>query len=193
LPKAFMRALSLLVALALGSAASGCRGRLVGLSADLDAASADAAVTRRGTAAASPDAGFDPDVGLPGLAAARECPEGGADAGETTDASVVVVAPDGATCHGTAIRASDYDQSCAMDSDCVEVTEGNSCVVGGCGCGGVAINRCALPRYQADLEASGVQFVETCNCPADFGACCRGGRCVDNFCCLNACPDAGDR
>lgn len=90
------------------------------------------------------------------------------------------------------IRASDYDQSCATDSDCVEVGEGNTCVEGcGLSCGGRAINRCALERYLLDLAVAGFNPDPRCNCPADFGACCRAGRCVDDFCCMNPCPDAG--
>jgi hypothetical protein len=87
------------------------------------------------------------------------------------------------------VDLSTYDRSCNKDSDCVEITSGMMCP-GGCSCGGSAINVDGLCRYDqtvAPLASSG----GVCNCPADFGACCRAGRCVDDFCCLNACPDAG--
>lgn len=87
------------------------------------------------------------------------------------------------------VDLSTYDRSCNKDSDCVEITSGRMCP-GGCSCGGTAINADGLCRYHqtvAPLASSGV----VCNCPADFGACCRAGRCVDDFCCLNPCSDAG--
>ena len=60
-----------------------------------------------------------------------------------------------------AIRASDYDQSCAADTDCVQVAELE--VTGGDGCSGstcngtctdVAINVRDKARYDEDREAT---------------------------------------
>ena len=191
-----MRALWLVVALATGSTASGCQRPVVGLSTDLDATSTDEVVIRRGAPAPNPDAGLEASAASleASAAPAKECPEGGFDAGGWQDVFAVGNTYDGSTCRGALIRASDYNQSCTTDSDCVEVGEGNTCdEVCGISCGGQAINRCALPRYETDLAATGFVGNPACNCPADFGACCRGGRCVDDVCCLNPCPDAGGR
>lgn len=44
------------------------------------------------------------------------------------------------------IRASDYNQSCAVDADCVLIDEGSSCCSS---CGNAAINQADQLKYQA--------------------------------------------
>jgi hypothetical protein len=79
-----------------------------------------------------------------------------------------------AACHCAVIRASDYDQSCTTDSDCMAVTEGNSCRP--CfACPNAAINGRDLDRYQSDVAAA-TTVVNTCDCFAPL-ACCHAGRC----------------
>jgi hypothetical protein len=84
------------------------------------------------------------------------------------------------------IQASDYDQSCIVDSDCVEVYVGNACSCEiGCRSAMGPINKAAEPQYTADL-ANGPQVA--CSCapppPVSEGAepvepvvCCVGGQC----------------
>jgi hypothetical protein len=79
------------------------------------------------------------------------------------------------------IQASNYDQTCSADTDCVAIAVGDACYpcIVICGTGG-AINRSALSSYQSDIsktigagETSSVQ----CGCPAGGIPCCRGGTC----------------
>jgi len=176
------------------AAALGCGNRTdvgaspAGTSGD-DGAPSDATATEADTTsdATAIDAGTMPDATSTGAC--------GDDAGvRTSDAACPT------------IRVADYDQSCTADSDCVEVGEGNACDLGcGFSCGGHAINRCALARYEADVAAArrradlDAAFTvdpssgyPNCNCPEDSFVCCRAGQCVDDRCCHNACPDAGD-
>jgi hypothetical protein len=92
------------------------------------------------------------------------------------------------------IQASNYDQSCTVDSDCVSIAVGDACypclVI--CQVGG-AINRGALSSYQSDIsktigagETSGVQ----CGCPSWPGPCCRGGICQAGLECESPATDA---
>jgi hypothetical protein len=91
------------------------------------------------------------------------------------------------------ITASSYDQSCQKDSDCVAIEEGNFCQPGANnGCTNAAINKTALPRYQADLAntTAGVCY-GLAGCPAEFGPCCQNGVCAVNGQCSNVtAPDA---
>jgi hypothetical protein len=101
------------------------------------------------------------------------------------------------------IRASDYDQSCAIDSDCVEVHFGNACSCDlSCQTMSAAINKGALPHYTADVAASPNV---TCGCgaqapvPVDAvpAPCCVGGTCQFTSQCskpvpaVDAAADAG--
>jgi hypothetical protein len=81
------------------------------------------------------------------------------------------------------IQASDYDQSCTVDSDCVEVYVGNACSCElGCRTTIGPINKAAEPQYTADV-ASAPSVV--CSCaptpPVRVGsepvACCVEGQC----------------
>ena len=92
------------------------------------------------------------------------------------------------------IRASDYDQSCAVDSDCVEVHVGNACSCDlSCQTMPAAINKGALPHYTADVAKS--PHV-TCGCgPTGPPLVCvdavPGPHCVGGSCQLTSCPDHG--
>jgi hypothetical protein len=92
------------------------------------------------------------------------------------------------------IQASNYDQSCTVDADCVSIAVGDACYpcVVICQSGG-AINRSALSAYQSDIsktigagETSGVQ----CGCPGEFVPCCRGSICHVDDACESPPPDA---
>jgi hypothetical protein len=92
------------------------------------------------------------------------------------------------------IQASNYDQSCTVDSDCVAIAAGNACFpcVVLCQTGG-AINHSAVSSYESDIsktigagETSGVQ----CGCPAGFAPCCRAGMCHADPECESPATDA---
>lgn len=91
------------------------------------------------------------------------------------------------------IQASDYDQSCAVDSDCVEVYVGNACTCDlSCQSKQAAINKAALSQYTADVaKAPRV----ACGClrpPIPTGGvslpCCVGGSCQFTNQCSNPVP-----
>ena len=83
-----------------------------------------------------------------------------------------------------------FNQRCTQDSECTLVTTGQLCT-GGCDCGGTAINKSDVAKYNA--ETAGVQLLA---CPCAFPG---ETRCVHSACTLctfgpNAppgCPDAG--
>jgi len=83
--------------------------------------------------------------------------------------------PNGNTC-GT-IQASDYDQSCSVDSDCVLEPEGNFCEASCTNCAGAAISVKAQAQYEADL-ASKISTPLFCPCPDSLPAVCANGRCT---------------
>jgi hypothetical protein len=79
------------------------------------------------------------------------------------------------------ISASDYDQSCSVDSDCVDVGEGNACFPCTVICKVAPISRGALPAYQSDVaETIGARETEgvSCGCPLEPIPCCRSGLCT---------------
>lgn len=93
------------------------------------------------------------------------------------------------------ILASDFDQTCARDSDCSPVGEGSVCFpcLFVCAAGG-AINVGAVAQFNAVVSASpagpGIKNA-VCMCPADFApACCVAGQCQGH---MGPCSDnAGD-
>jgi hypothetical protein len=97
---------------------------------------------------------------------------------------------DGGSCM---ILASNYDQSCTDDGDCLPIETGNVCVAAGCECVG-AINLAALSQYKADIAKFGNP---ACNpCPSQPELCCRQGTCQLGGCSspadiLPACAGAG--
>jgi hypothetical protein len=99
------------------------------------------------------------------------------------------------------IQASDYDQSCTVDTDCRYIAEGNACTPCAFDCSfGAAINVSALAQYNSDVANTPAVAAEfngrTCasGCPAAFGPCCVGGKCQTSTTsqCPAAAADAGD-
>jgi hypothetical protein len=99
------------------------------------------------------------------------------------------------------IQASDYDQSCTVDTDCRLIAVGNACTPCAFDCSfGAAINVSALAQYNSDVANTPAVAAEfngqTCasGCPAAFGPCCVGGKCQAST--TSQCPapasDAGD-
>lgn len=96
------------------------------------------------------------------------------------------------------ILASNYDQSCTVDTDCVLVTTGNWCGTG-CLCAVAAINTGASAAFnEATAQTpvgSGEVSGDDCPCPPVPGPCCRQGGCTTS--CLSqtdtlpTCADAG--
>ncbi len=91
------------------------------------------------------------------------------------------------------VQASNYDESCTTDMDCVAIGEGNACSLIS-PCANAAINKGALVRYQSDIAQT--PCFALAGCPAQFGPCCRHGSCQMNTCysaadTLPACADAG--
>jgi hypothetical protein len=97
------------------------------------------------------------------------------------------------------IVASDYDQSCAVDTDCVEVSEVISCPPPPCVlCTISAINKSAAAQYNAIFASNFyASSGPACSCPCEGPAICRGGKCQAGSCgpnradTLPACADAG--
>jgi hypothetical protein len=87
------------------------------------------------------------------------------------------------------LQASNYDQSCTVDTDCYAAGFGNPCAA--CiNCPNGAINKAAEPQYLADLkQAVSGKHVPICGC-FDFSGelCCSGGTCHLNsdFQCMDA-------
>jgi hypothetical protein len=99
------------------------------------------------------------------------------------------------------IQASDYDQSCTVDTDCRYIAEGNACTPCAFDCSFAAtINVSALAQYYSDVANTPAVAAEfngrTCasGCPGAFGPCCVGGKCQTSTAsqCPAAAVDAGD-
>ncbi len=93
------------------------------------------------------------------------------------------------------IQASNYEQSCSTDSDCVAVGEGNACFPCALVCPNAAINVAAHAQYLADVAKTFAGSNSgTCvlSCPANFGGCCRAGKCHADIQCATPADAATD-
>ena len=75
------------------------------------------------------------------------------------------------------IQASNYDQSCTTDSDCVAVSVGNACYPGFLNCTLGTINVGALAQYNADVAKTSAAL---CGVMGDCSVqipCCHNGTC----------------
>jgi hypothetical protein len=98
------------------------------------------------------------------------------------------------------VLASDYDQSCTVDEDCITVGEVPSCSSIPC-CLVATINAKAMTPYMTALSrayASASRLPFGCACGnGGVGPCCRGGKCATDPMCVStadtlaACADAG--
>lgn len=146
---------------------------------------------------ASSDFYVDPACSIPyvGKAVMGALPEAGSsEAG--VDAATVIAC--------SIVLASDYDQSCVVDSDCVAVGQAPQCPATACdGCTTEGINRSAMAQYMtafARAQASSPMGpFDVCGCPCESGAVCHSSKCQAAFCeppppdTLPACADAGGR
>ena len=76
------------------------------------------------------------------------------------------------------IHASDYDQSCVENIDCVVVWEGDSCQGQQCTCPNAAISARSGMQYQADLARKIPTTPSVCSCPAIHAPVCNQGKCA---------------
>ena len=77
------------------------------------------------------------------------------------------------------ILASNYDQSCMTDKECVAVAEGNFCSPGAGNCGNAAIRMNAYAQYQADVaKTRAASCFAPGNCGSETGPCCSAGKCL---------------
>ncbi len=96
-----------------------------------------------------------------------------------------MAADDGGCDTSRLVQASNYDQSCQTDSDCVGVGEGYACECETVFCVTAAINASAYTQWKSDVEVA--QYVSTLQCGCPIGvvgatgktgnACCSGGTC----------------
>jgi hypothetical protein len=129
-----------------------------------------------------------PPVYLDGSAGAFCCER----ATGAPDGSGSVCAPDASA---QVIMASSYDQTCAVDTDCVRVSQGNACDPCDFSCPNATIGSGALTKYTSDTSnLPAVLAVAHGACPeacvSAGGPCCRGGQCVMGSQCLVV-TDAG--
>jgi hypothetical protein len=94
------------------------------------------------------------------------------------------------------IRASDYDSHCAAPSDCAVVSDGDLCAC--TGCGGAAINKADLPKFDSDAEnlrsqCSGPRPICAVSCIYSETTCTAGtcGVCNKPGCGDAGAPDSG--
>jgi hypothetical protein len=106
--------------------------------------------------------------------------------GECTSVSDAGASGDGGACF---VSASNYDQSCTIDSDCQMVSSGNYCTAM-CSCGGSAINAAAGAQFNDDVSktplGSGALGFVDCNCPLEIPPCCLHGVCEVDACSVPA-------
>jgi hypothetical protein len=86
------------------------------------------------------------------------------------------------------VQASDYDQSCATDTDCVSVTEGNVCHPSASQCPNAAISQSAFAQYQADVDKALTYCDDPSACGFVSPPCCVGGKCQAGGQCSSAVP-----
>lgn len=118
--------------------------------------------------------------------------EGGQDS--ETDVSVPAFCVDAAptqSCVAADIHASNYDQTCRSDNDCVLVVEGYACAACSVCAPSSAINLSAVSKYEADVAKIVAPAMGGGGCAPCCGpillACCQGGRChADSSCSSDA-------
>jgi hypothetical protein len=110
------------------------------------------------------------------------------------DAALELESPDDGTCTaaGVLLQASNYNATCAVDSDCVAVGGfGDACHV--ClDCPQAAISKAGEPQYNADIARVPASARPICGCPIPpDGPCCVVGVCQLGDLCSNPVPVGG--
>ena len=89
------------------------------------------------------------------------------------------------------IQASDYDQTCNVDNDCVGVAEGDFCSPGAGNCPNATINKGAMAQYQADVaKTRAYSCYAPGSCGSGNGPCCVAGKCQIFGQCVGLAVDA---
>ena len=106
---------------------------------------------------------------------------------------VPVSLPDCSDAGAQPILAMSYDQSCAMDSDCIAIAEGNGACAGAFSCAhtNAAINKGDYARYKSDIAKTRAASCFVLTSCLLFLPCCRAGTChADLACPIGSAPDA---
>jgi hypothetical protein len=125
--------------------------------------------------------------GAPGAEASDGAARGDALPNRTVDVSSPV-SSDGGNCTEV-IESASYNQSCAADSDCLSVGEGNVCSLCNFVCGGGTVGIAGYGQYAVDVARSvGDTSQANCNCGYAPPPCCRAGRCQTGTACEQSTP-----
>lgn len=125
-----------------------------------------------------------PAVGASGAdASASATGDAAADASSATpEAGTATNAADATSC---LVLASDYDQTCAVDMDCVNVGEVLMCPADECSfCPMETINARAAAQYMAAFSVATAAIpadATMCGCPEEGRPCCVAGKCQQCF------------
>jgi hypothetical protein len=100
---------------------------------------------------------------------------------------------DAGICPWRTVEASDYNQACKVDADCVPIAEGDPCTLCGLRCVNAAINIGDLPDYSDAISRTAAYLSSqspACDldCPYAslyFGSCCIAGTCQFGSQCEN--------
>jgi hypothetical protein len=84
------------------------------------------------------------------------------------------VSLDGCKSSSCSLAASDYDQACQEDSDCVAVFLGSFCASHSCACENAAINVSSYNQYSSDFDRDDAP---RCPCPDAPPVACNQGTC----------------
>jgi hypothetical protein len=108
--------------------------------------------------------------------AAEDCASG-----DASKAATCCLDPLFAACNAgknTPIKASNYEQNCNVDADCIAIGEGDGC---NCevNCQNAAINGGDVEAWRLDLAKTPAHFL-TCHCPAATAPCCVDHVCSDD-------------
>jgi hypothetical protein len=173
----FAIGLAALVALLTGAAGCSSNGPALERDASIDAQGSAAECVAAGGKCFDGDAVVCTAVGPQGCGSEGSCCLGGIIPVESC--------PDGG------IKASNYDQTCAVDQDCTAIAQSNTCAACELTCTNSAINVVDGPRYMS--AAMGLLDVAYVKCPSSCGdgpggPCCRGGTCQVGSQCFPTVP-----
>jgi hypothetical protein len=176
---------------------SGCAGRPEAGNSNMAGTNASGAMSAGGAPDVASTDGADMDASASTCSSPQDCPNHfGPQLYCCVNHACAIDEPDACADGGEQpIVASNYDQSCTTDMDCVAIGEGNACSIIG-PCSSAAINKgAAYSKYQSDIANTPCFGIS--GCPAELGPCCRHGVCQMNDGCsspadtLPACADAG--
>ncbi len=107
--------------------------------------------------------------------ASRQCTAiGFQDCGPGASCCLDACSPDAAV-----IQASSYDQTCVVDTDCADISEGSTCNACNFSCFNAAINVHSVPQYNSDTANLYPAAFNLCpsSCGGPETTCCHAGTC----------------